>query len=297
MPIQFSCPACGKQTTVADQYAGQSGPCAGCGKPVTIPFAAGQAAYPAYQNSGASAGAAAGAAAAGAGLGIVVILLVVGAVVLVCGGVLVALLLPAVQMSREAARRVQSTNNLKQIVLAMHMYHDAHRALPPAVVKDANGKPLYSGMVCLLPYLEQKALYDRFDKDRVWDSPENLSLSSVSMPLFMDPSNPRIADGHTDYLLISGPNSALEDAPGNRRTLMDIVDGTSNTILVMEVKGSTSWAAPNTWDVTKPLDGNHPQVVIVGFADGSVRTIRRDIDPQTLRRLVERNDGQVVGEF
>ena len=76
-----------------------------------------------------------------------------------------------------------------------------------------------------------------------------------------------------------------------------IRDGTSNTMLVMEVKGTASWAAPNTWDLTKPLDGNHPQVVIVGFADGSVHTIRRDIDRETLRRLVERKDGLPLGDF
>src|SRR5687768_5427786 len=107
MPIQFACPACGKQTTVADQYAGQTGPCAGCGKPVTIPFATGSPSYPSYQSSSGAA------AAAGAGIGIGMILLIIGGALvltLVCGGVLVALLLPAVQSAREASRRIQSTN-------------------------------------------------------------------------------------------------------------------------------------------------------------------------------------------
>ena len=287
MPIQFSCPSCGKQTTVADQYAGQSGPCSGCGKLVTIPFAGGPTAYaPSYQSSGS------GAAAAGAGIGIVVVILAVGAVVLVCGGILVALLLPAVQMSREAARRVQSTNNMKQIMIAMHVYHDIHKEFPPAVVKDANGKPLYSGMVCLLPMLEQQSLYERFDKNKAWDSPENQPFSNMSIPLFQDPSSPNMTPGKTNYLLITGTGSALEDLPGMKHNFSQILDGTSNTILLMEVKGNASWAAPNTWDLSKPLDGNHPQVVLVGFADGSVKAINRKIDPQTLRRLVERNDGQ-----
>jgi hypothetical protein len=288
MPIQFACPACGKQTTVADQYAGQSGPCAGCGKQITIPFAAGPVAYPGYKGpSGAG-------VAAGAGAGILVVLLVVGAVVLVCGGVLVALLLPAVQQAREAARRMQSTNNMKQILIAMHTYHDTYKEFPPAVVKDASGKPLYSGMVCLLPFLEQQPLYDRFQKDKAWDSPENLTLSGITLPMLTDPSNPDATAGRTDYLLISGPGSVLEDTPGMKHGLQNITDGTSNTIVLMEVKGKGSWAAPNTWDLGKPLDGSHPQVVIVGFADGSVRTIRRDINPQTLRLMVEQNDGQAL---
>ena len=286
MPIQFACPACGKQTTVADQYAGQSGPCAACGKPITVPFAAGSA--PQYPASS-------GGAAAGAGIGIGVILLIIGGAVVVCGigGVLVALLLPAVQMSREAARRMQSTNNMKQIGIALHMYHDTYKEFPPAVVKDAEGKPLYSGMVCLLPFLEQQPFYDRFDKDKAWDSPENQAFSQISMPFLIDPSNPNRTPGQTDYLLVSGPGSALEDAPG-ARTLAGIADGTSFTILVMEVKGNASWAAPNTWDLNKPFDGNHPGVVLVLMADGSVHTLSRNIDPQMLRRLVERNDGQAV---
>lgn len=291
MPIQFACPACGKQTIVADQYAGQSGPCAGCGKQITVPFAAGGA-YPAYQGSSG-----AGAAAAGAGIGIVMILVIGMGVLVVCGGILVALLLPAVQTTREAARRAQSTNNMKQILIGLHNYHDTYGSFPPAVVKDKDGKPLYSGMVCLLPFIEQQPLYQQFDKDKAWDSPENKPLSSINIPTFMDPSNPNVTPGRTDYLFVTGKGSAFEDAPGVRHTMNEIVDGTSNTMLVMEVKGNASWAAPNTWEFSQPLDGNHPRVVIVGFADGSVHSIDRDIDRETLRRLVERNDGQPIGDF
>lgn len=291
MPIQFTCPACGKQTTVADQYAGQSGPCAGCGKPVTVPFAAGGGAYPAYQGSGS------GAAAAGVGIGIGMILLISVGVLVVCGGILVALLLPAVQQAREAARRMQSANNLKQIALAMQIYHDIHKEFPPAVVRDADGKPLYSGMVLLLPMLEQQSLYEQFDKDKAWDSPENFPLSKMNMAVFMDPSNPSNSPGRTDYLLITGKNSILEDVPGMRHGMDTITDGTSNTLLVIEVKGNASWAAPNAWDISQPFDGSHPGVVQAACADGSVHAISKKIDPQTLRRLVERNDGQPPGDF
>lgn len=290
MPIQFACPACGKQTTVADQYAGQSGPCAGCGKQITVPFAAGGTPYPAYQGGS-------GAAAAGAGVGIGVILLIAFGGLIVCGGILVALLLPAVQQAREAARRMQSANNLKQIGLAMHMYHDMYKEFPPAVVKDKDGKPLYSGMVLLLPMLEQTSLYEQFDKSKAWDSPENIPLSSISLDVFRDPSNPSNTAGRTDYLFITGKNSILEDIPGMKHDLSAITDGTSNTMLVIEVKGNASWAAPNTWDLSQPFDGSHPGIVQAVFADGSVHALSKKIDPQTLRRLVERNDGQSPGDY
>ncbi|MDZ7619457.1 MAG: DUF1559 domain-containing protein [Patescibacteria group bacterium] len=80
-------------------------------------------------------------------------------VVIAIIGILIALLLPAVQAAREAARRLQCANHLKQLGLALHNYHTAHRTLPPGGI-TSNG---LSYIVMLLPYLEQKALYDRFD--------------------------------------------------------------------------------------------------------------------------------------
>ena len=162
MPIPYSCPHCGKQFSVAEQYAGQTGPCAACGKPITVPLPATNYAY-APQS-----------AATGSGTsGMVILAIAILASLFVCGGILVALLLPAVQAAREAARRAQSSNNLRQIGIALHNYHDTYKSFPPAVVTDAEGKPLYSGRVLLLPFLEQKALYDGFDLSQAWDSAEN----------------------------------------------------------------------------------------------------------------------------
>ncbi len=142
MPIAYSCPHCGKQFSVAEQYAGQSGPCSGCGKTITVPPLPGMPAqsFAPPAKSG------------GGGMGLLAIVLGGCLISSICVvGILIALLLPAVQAAREAARRMQASNHLKQLTLAMQNYHDEHNALPPAVVTDENGVALYSGRVLLLP--------------------------------------------------------------------------------------------------------------------------------------------------
>ncbi|HUE73190.1 MAG TPA: DUF1559 domain-containing protein [Pirellulaceae bacterium] len=287
MPIAFSCPHCGKSTTVADQFAGQSGPCAACGKTITIPA-------PSLPPSGGISGAAAGGAAAGGVLTAVIIgLVAVVGVLVVCGGILVALLLPAVQQARSAGRRMQSANNLKQMGIAIHMYHDMYNELPPAVVKDGSGKPLYSGMVLLLPFLEQDQIYRQFDLTKPWDADENRGLSMTDLAFLRNPNSPNPAPGTTDYLFVGGPQSLL--GADGKRTFADCRDGTSNTMVLVEVKGNTrSWAEPAVWTPDQPLDSDTVNVVNVAMADGSVRAIDKNTPKQQLILLSNPSDGMPV---
>lgn len=286
MPIQFSCPACGKQTVVADQYAGQSGPCAGCGKQITVPFSAGPVSYggPTAQGSG-----------GGAGTVLMVIAAVLVLGVLVCGGVIVVGGYSLVGSTRIAAQRMSSQNNLRQLGLAIHTYNDMYNELPPAVVKDAAGKPLYSGIVLLLPFLEQDALYQQFDKSKAWDDPANIGISRMMVISLMNPASTDTRSGHSDYMLVGGPNAMLSDS--GKTTLGNIVDGTSNTIMAVEVGAGNSlesWAQPVYWDVSKPFDSPDPTTVNVLFGDGSVRALPKTTPVQTLRLLSDRQDGQPV---
>jgi prepilin-type N-terminal cleavage/methylation domain-containing protein/prepilin-type processing-associated H-X9-DG protein len=123
-------------------------------------------------------------------------LLVVIAVI----GILIALLLPAVQAARESSRRAQCVNNLKQFGLAMHNYHDVFKALPPAGFLDAGLNPGPTGLFSadildwseqarLLPYFEQQNLSNLFNFNLTWDNPVNLAGALVSVPIFKCPSD------------------------------------------------------------------------------------------------------------
>lgn len=286
MPIQFSCPYCSKQTTVADQYAGQSGPCAGCGKNVTVPFSSSPVSYP---------GPTAQSSAGGAGTALVVIAVVLIGGLLVCGGIVVVGGFTLVGGARTAAQRMSSQNNLRQLGIAIHSYHDVHGELPPAIVKDASGKPLYSGLVLLLPFVEQDNLYQQFDRSKAWDDPANIGISRQMVMTFMNPASNDTRPGHCDYMLVGGANAALSDT--GKSTLMNIVDGTSNTILAVEAgRGNVleSWAQPVTWDPSKPFDGPDPTMVNVLFADRSVRSLPKTTPVQTLRLISDRQDGMPV---
>jgi len=296
LPIQFTCPFCGAQTNVADRYAGQTGPCAQCGQQITIPGApvVGPDAYvggPAPRRSSSSAW--------------IVVCIVVGVlgVVVVCGGILTALMLPAVQAAREAARRAQCLNNMKQISIALLNYESQHGQFPPAYVADKNGKPLYSWRVLILPYMEQSYLHDQFHLDEPWDSPANLPLSQTAMPVFQCPSNAPGDATKTDYVMIVGPD-CISDGPSGR-TMRDIRDGLSTTIMLAEIADSDiNWAEPRDLDAKtmsyqindpsgRPCIGSkHPRMANIALADGSVRSVNNNTDPNTVRQMTTVNDNE-----
>jgi len=106
-------------------------------------------------------------------------------------GVLVALLLPAVQSAREAGRRTQCVNNLKQIGIAVHSYHDAKKKLPSSVRPFASSTVRASTFILLLPYIERKDLWDQYDVNVTWSHANNLPVSSRRIPSYECPSSPK----------------------------------------------------------------------------------------------------------
>ncbi|MGE0374571.1 MAG: DUF1559 domain-containing protein [Planctomycetaceae bacterium] len=224
---------------------------------------------------------------------------------------LAAAMLPALQQAREAARRTRSMNNLKQIGLAMHNYHDTFGHFPPPVLYGSSGngksKHPHSWRVAILPFVDQAALYNLYNFDEPWDSEHNLKIAAQVPAVFRSPNDDSGSTNAAYYVLV-GENTAVGDKPepdGNPtkgNALSTFTDGTSNTILVVEAKRDIPWTKPE--DIPYSADADLPQLggwtdrgFLAGLADGSVRFISENIGEKTLRALITRNGQEVLGNF
>lgn len=238
--------------------------------------------------------------------------------------VLVALLLPAVQAAREAARRTQSSNNLKQIGLAMHVYHDIHGMLPSGTVPttDLPAEERLSWAWSILPFLEQEALYEKMDSASGWSSDANRNALQTPLPVFRNPSQPgqRPYPSSGDYVAMAGvgPNAAElpNDSPlagifGFNRTcrFRDVTDGLSNTIMITDASspaasifagGSATIRGFSQSPYLNGPDGigsPHPGIVNMLLADGSVRAVSVNTDEKTLEALATKAGQEPIPGF
>jgi beta-lactamase regulating signal transducer with metallopeptidase domain len=218
------------------------------------------------------------------------------------GPLVAGLLLPAVAQARDAAQRAQSTNNLKQIALAMHNYHDVHKHFPPAAVLGPDGKTPHSWRVAILPYLEQQELYNQYKFNEAWDSESNSKLLAKMPAVYRHPSTPGIAGNQqsSSYYALTGKGAIFNSEPSKTGTgFAKITDGTSNTVLIVEAKRDIPWTKPEDipFDPEKELPklgGYAPQGFSAAAADGSVRFISHGIDQRIFKLLVTMGDGQPV---
>jgi prepilin-type processing-associated H-X9-DG protein len=159
-------------------------------------------------------------------------------VILAILALLFALLFPAVFKVREAASRAKSQNNLKQLAIALHNYHDANGTLPPG--NDANN---FSAAARLLPYVEQDNLYKQIDFNKPMTDKANETVRKIGVAVFQSPNDPqeyrKDAPGSTNYLFNAGSKPGLENNDGvlyqnSKIRFADILDGTSNTLMIGE---------------------------------------------------------------
>lgn len=230
-----------------------------------------------------------------------------------------------------ATQRQRSLKNLRQILLAIHNYHDAHGHFP-SDVRDKDGKPLLSWRVVLLLYMEQKPLARQFKMDEPWDSEHNWKLLAQMPDVYRVGFEPKGAT-HTYYQGFSGPGTWLDlagaGAPGaeggravpggegaaapawpagdvnparGRIGVRQIFDGTVSTLGVVEAGPPVPWTKPADipYDPKKPVpkfDGPFTNALHVATLSSDVYGLRRDLGDDLLRRLIERADGDFVPDL
>jgi prepilin-type N-terminal cleavage/methylation domain-containing protein len=253
-------------------------------------------------------------------------------VVIAIIGLLAGLLLPAIQSSRESARRMTCLNNLHQIGLGMLAFHDVYKHFPQGgvemrMLRGPDGKVLYPNgrqlawSAYILPYAELQSLARRINFRKAFDSPENAGAAAEIVPLYLCPSHSRssylVQDrGVCDYGGIFGETIFSNNNPprgvmlyGQYVRIRDIIDGTSHTMMVSE----DSWSQDMQWinglnvfDVSaaintaqeNDLHSKHaPRGVNGLMADGNARFLSEDMDLNILAAICTRNGREPLGEF
>lgn len=220
---------------------------------------------------------------------------------------LIATMLPAVTAAREAARRMQCSNNLKQLGLSLHNYHEVQNAFPPLYTVDADGKPLHSWRVLVLPFIEEQALYSEIRLDEPWDSEHNSQFHDRVISVFQCPSSADAEPGaNCCYAVIGGEAFIPAKAAGSKkgRSMSEITDGLSNTLAIVEVKTPFCWMDPtqdlklsDLEEVGEPegrIGSAHPGGFNACLLDGSVRYVSETADPKTLKALGTRAGRETV---
>lgn len=241
-------------------------------------------------------------------------------VVIAIIGILVGLLLPAVQAAREAARRMQCKNNVRQIGLALHNYHTTHRKLPPGGIEvrpEVPGGRQLAWSAMILPFMEESSVYQEIDFSYAFDAAQNENAASRVIETYLCPSTSRTSPRHsgrgvTDYGGIYGERITSRNFPPRGVMIhdtpirfRDITDGLSRTMVVAEDANfpDGQWInARNLFDQAFPINkapafendirSQHVGGAIVLFADGSVSFLSEQIDLIVLAAACTRNGNE-----
>lgn len=211
----------------------------------------------------------------------------------VCTGILAALLLPAIQQARAAARRMVDSNNIRQIGLALLNYEATFKQFPPAYTVDADGNKLHSWRVAILPFLERPDLYEQVDFSKPWDAPENAAVRNAVIGVYQSP-NLEVRPGMTSFQAVIHPQGAFSGSKATRQS--DITDGAGNTLLIMQAGRDhvVHWMEPSDVDLNYFQNMNPKANVYFGgthviTCDGAARFLQDSASSQERKSLVTRD--------
>lgn len=251
------------------------------------------------------------------GFTLVELLVVIGII-----GLLVSLLLQAVQAAREAARKASCKNNLRQIGIALHNYHDSLRSLPTGCIewRAWNSPPTrrqYAWSAMLLPFIEQGNLHQQINWHKPFDAPENAKAANTDLPIYLCPSEPDFIAGKglISYggifgeLIVDREQDDGLFVNEHAFRFSDLLDGLTNTIAVSEDVGGPDrqWINgrnifvvahgindKSAWVGDNEIRSAHAGGAMILFADARVHFVTESIDKQLLGKLITRAKQEVV---
>jgi len=211
---------------------------------------------------------------------------------------------------RHSVRTEVCGRRLRKIASALESYHKDHGHFPPAVVNDADGNPMHSWRVLILPYLGEEDLYSQYDLSQSWNSPANSKLAGQTpwfyrCPTTLSPTN----STSTDYFAIAGSDTAWSGTKTLHKE--DIHDGLAATVLIAETEcdPGVHWMEPKDLAIDEFLDASdsanalvHPHLYRdaqefgrhVLMADGTVRFVPKTFPRATLESLLTINGGEGI---
>jgi len=214
--------------------------------------------------------------------------------------------LPIVGASRASLKRSSCINRMHGVQLALQGYHSVHGSFPPAYIADESGRPMHSWRVLILPELGAQDLYDKYSFDEPWDGPNNSKLHAQIMSLYRCPADePSANKTETNYVVVVGPRTMFPGEDPVKQS--DIHDGTSNTIMIVEVANSgIHWMEPRDLHVLQMapavnpaagqgISADHLGAAHAVFADGSMHRLNEErLTPKKLDALLSRDGGEEV---
>jgi hypothetical protein len=307
MPFEFICPHCFEKKWVDDAYAGQRGPCASCGRMITLPNKSGHSGkgpLPSPPDPGETQ---LKKPAAWSRRKQMWVSVAIGSVLFSILAASMIFLQPGFESMKKQRNLVGCRNNVQKIALALQAYCDKHGTYPPPVINDATGKPLYSWRVLLLPFLGHAELAKEFNYAEPWDSGQNMALVRRMPSVFASPASPDAQGmGETTYMLITGNGTLFP--PTGPLSSKDVTDPADETLLVVEVRnGGQSWSQPGDLDVAtlkyqinatgkNTIGGNHKGGAVVATVDGKSAILPERLAGSTFRALITPAGGEILND-